>query len=653
MRLIKMKSTSVNDSVKDRRSALSDDNRDMRLLNDCQRLWENLRYFRERRERSLRFTYGDQWGDMIEVNGQRMTEREYTSRIGNVSLQTNQIKKLVNTMSGVWVKQRNEPVCYARDREEQSYGELMTTVLQTNWQLNKMDLLNTNLVEEAIIGGACFARECYETREGKTDAWTDICNPNYVFFDGGMKDPRFGDLSVIGEIHDITFNEFCAKFCADSDDYAKAKGWYRSESSPFNSGSYEDLTEKHDEARLEFYSPQDTSLCRVFEVWTKEVRGRWRVHDPNAGELYDIAENDKESLDYIESTNKARTQEGARLGWPLSEVPLITKEYFMQTYWYYRFLTPSGNIIMSGESPYANGSHPYSICCMPFTNGKIVSYIADAIDQNRAINRILTLHDWILRLGAKGITMVPKSIVPSDMSFQDFADQWTSMDGIVFYEPKRGAPEPRQFFGNTQQLDTTSMVQLLSSLMENGVSMTGAIQGRSPASGTSAALYAQQTNNSSTAISTFFTRFTSFIGDVCKKKLKMIQQYYDERQYRIIAGSIDDVDMSGVNMALAGDVEYDLSVKQSQETPAYRMVADDQLLEFWRSGNIPLEDYLKLSSAPYADKLLNRLLARKSTEGSQEATVPQDPIQTVPKSSQMDQSLTSQMARRSQADLIE
>ncbi|MFA6592002.1 MAG: hypothetical protein WCS67_01515, partial [Bacteroidales bacterium] len=233
MRLIKMKSTSVNDSVKDRRSALSDDNRDMRLLNDCQRLWENLRYFRERRERSLRFTYGDQWGDMIEVNGQRMTEREYTSRIGNVSLQTNQIKKLVNTMSGVWVKQRNEPVCYARDREEQSYGELMTTVLQTNWQLNKMDLLNTNLVEEAIIGGACFARECYETREGKTDAWTDICNPNYVFFDGGMKDPRFGDLSVIGEIHDITFNEFCAKFCADSDDYAKAKGWYRSESSPF------------------------------------------------------------------------------------------------------------------------------------------------------------------------------------------------------------------------------------------------------------------------------------------------------------------------------------------------------------------------------------------------------------------------------------
>ena len=44
---------------------LADPERDMSLLQHCATLWDNLRPFRERRARAMRFVYGDQWGDYV------------------------------------------------------------------------------------------------------------------------------------------------------------------------------------------------------------------------------------------------------------------------------------------------------------------------------------------------------------------------------------------------------------------------------------------------------------------------------------------------------------------------------------------------------------------------------------------------------------
>ena len=532
---------------------------------------------------------------------------------------------MVNTISGVWVKEQNEPVAHARDRAEQQYGEVMTTALQTNWQKNYMSILLVNCIEDALLGGACFIRESYSRRDGDEDSWSYVCNPNYMFFDSTMKDPRFWDMSLIGEIHDITFTELCRKFCKSLEDYDKAKDLYTIESHPFQLSESIDMTDKNNADIVDFYSPSDKSLCRVYEIWTKESRPSYRVHDPNTGELYIIDASDHKALARIERLNKERLAEGTAIGWAKDEIPLIKKQYFIDTYWYYRFLTPGGYIISEGESLFADRRHPYTICAMPFTDGKIVSYISDAIDQNMAINRFLTLDDWIRRSGAKGVTFVPRNIVPKDMSYDEFAAQWTSIDGIIFYEPKAGVEAPRQFYGNIGQLDTANMVKLLNDLMESSIAVSGALQGKTPYSGTSAALYAQQTQNSSTPIATFMKRFGMFVEQVAIKKLKYITQFYTLSKYKEIAGKMADMDLNSLDLNRTGDLEYDLAVRQSTETPVYRMIANDILLEFWRAGAIQLEDALSLSSLPFSDALLQRLQARKKElqeASSQSSEVP-------------------------------
>ena len=616
MKLIKVKKDQDGiDSVALRKNTFGKD-RDLDLLTQCEALWENLRYFRRARERALRFAYGDQWGDYIVVNGVRMKEREYISRIGNTALQTNQIKKVVNTIAGVWNKQHFEPMCYARDNDEKQFGQLFSELMKTNWQTNKMPVLMTNSLEEILIGGLAVSREHYGLNNSgnkREDSWTVLSNPNYVFFDSGMKDPRFWDLSIIGELHDVDFSELCEKFAESPEDYKKLKEWYYPESSVLKHNDSLDTADKNREEGMSFYTPQDTKKCRVIEVWTKERRPRYHVWDKQTGDLYDVDIDDKQALAEIDKENKER-RKLAPSDWEEDEIPLIEKSWFVDTFWFYRFLTPDGYILSEGESTEPDKTQPYSLLAVPFTNGKIVSYIKDAIDQNIAINHILTLDDWIRRTGAKGITMVPKTVIPDDMDYRTFAEQWTSIDGIVFYQPRRDGAKPETFYGNTSQLNTAELVKMMNDLMESSVSVSGAIQGKTPYAGTSGALYSLQTENSSTPISTLMEKFNMFVESVATKKAKYMKEYYTVDRYVSIAGRVG-LEVQNMRLNEAKDIEYDLAIKQSPEAPTYRAASEEWLMNLYQmsapTGQMTLMDFLQTSSNPLADELAQRIQARQ------------------------------------------
>lgn len=617
--LYRYKNENSPDSVKQRKAILGE-KQDLNLLQECNTLWENLRPFRRRRQRALRFIYGDQWGDEIVVNGHRMTQREYISRVGNVALQANQVKKIVNTVAGVWAKEHNEPVCTARDRAEQQYGELMTVTLQANWQRNKANVMMVSALEEMLAGGLCVAKESYERRMQRVDTWTDNVNPNDIFFASEMKDPRFWDLQLIGQRHEISFNEFCASFAETPEDYKKYKEWYLDQERMLKDHDSLDMSDMHKEKDANFLTPRDSKNCLVIEVWTKERKPRYHVWDKNSAEYYDIDADDREELNRIKQVNETRKKE-APADWSEEEIPLIETHFFMDTYWYYRFLTPQGYIIKEGESPFPDREHPYSLCAVPFTNGMIVSYLHDAIDLNIAINRILTLDDWVKRTGAKGITFVPQNLIPDDMDYRTFAEQWTSIDGIVYYKPNAQGSEPKTFYGNTGTLQTAEIVRMMKDLMDSA-EVSGAIQGKTPYAGTSAALYAQQTQNSSTPIATLLEKFNMFVESVAIKKTKNIKQYYTVDRYMSIAGSMEGMQGENLNLNETGEIEYDLSIKQSTETPVYRMMANDYLTALFDKNAITLEDLLSLSTLPFADKLLQRIQARQQEAAVQSGMAP-------------------------------
>ena len=616
------KKASPSDSVSYRKQFLARGDQDQQLLEQCHALWNNLEDFRERRARAMRWVDGDQWGDMISVKGKTMAERDYITSVGNVALQANQIKRLVETIAGGYVKQQNEPICKARAREEQVYGELMTTCLQANWQMNDMPIIIDAAIKEVLIGGWATVREAYEYRNGELDTWTDICHPNYMFFDSTMKDPRYYDMELIGEIHDVTFGRFCEKFAHSRADVDKFKEWYGDPASPLHYGAVvEDINEKHNASEMTFYSPKDSSLCRVYEVWRKESRDRYRVHDENTGELYVINADDSESIANIEAENKRRKALAAEQGWGMDEIPLIhyKENFFVDTYWYGRFLTPQGYILWEGESPYENRRCPYTTIILPMTDGKIVSYISDAIDQNRYINRMLTLYDWMQRAGLKGVTYVPKNIVPDEMTNEEFAEQLTSIDGIVFYEPKKEGLKPETFYGHTGTINLAEIVKMMKELMESGTSVSAAIRGEQPKSGTAAALYAQQTENSATPLASLMMRFGVFVRSIAKLKLVNIQQFYTPERYEEIAGQISQlVNTQEINFRLAGNLEYDLSVVQSTATPTFRAFKTDILMQFAQAGFIPPRFVFEFGDIPGADEILQRLDAMAQEAQGQE-----------------------------------
>ena len=156
------KTTAPDESVIDsvRRAKNSDDRRrGFDILMEASLYYSNMDDYRRDRQRNKRYCYGKQWDDIIEVDNKRMTEEEYIKSQGNIPLKNNLIRRLVRNVIGVYRSQSKEPTCMARDRDEQKLGETMSTILQYNMQLNRMNGLLARTMEEFLISGFCVNRK--------------------------------------------------------------------------------------------------------------------------------------------------------------------------------------------------------------------------------------------------------------------------------------------------------------------------------------------------------------------------------------------------------------------------------------------------------------------------------------------------------------
>ena len=584
------------------------------LLERFHTAWMNLSKFREDRDRSLRYIYGDQWSDTITYKGRVITEKNYIQSNGNIPLVNNVMRGLVNSVTGIYAKQDTEPVCFARNREDQSVGNMMTTALQCNWQINKMPILLLNIFEEFLASGAAIARETYEFRDDNRDEYTDAVNPYYMAWEGGS-DPRHTDIRMIGQIHDLDYNGMVATF-VNSETGITVKqlrelyfGANGERLIDLNEPSSHQLNEKHDINNVNFYSSSNRNEFRFFEIWTKEIKMRCRCWDTNSGELYKIELNQKAE---VVAENRRRLEKGVQYGIPVEEIPLIETSDFVDNYWYYSFLTPSGHVLLEGETPYEHKSHPYTIKLYPFINGEVHSFTSTFIDQQRYINRLITLNDFILRTSAKGVTLVPEDCIPDNMTPEEFAEKWTSVDGLIIYQPKTGSNiKPEIFHNNSTNIGINEMLHLQLGLIDRISSVQGALQGKEAASGTSAARYGMEAQNATTALAAILKMFTAFTEDVAKKKVKIMQQYYEDGRY--ISTNKNSSDITQFDAVNSHDVEYVISIREAAASPVYRMMANDWLKELWMGSNglITVQDLLRYGDFPFADKLLQDIEERQ------------------------------------------
>ncbi len=596
------------DSVKYSKSVNSDDRaRGSQILLEAQQYYSAMYKFRMERERNKRYNYGDQWGDIVCVDGKKMTEEEYIKSQGSVPLKTNLIRKQVTTVIGLFLGQQNEPTCIARDRDEQRQAETMSTVLQYNMQLNRMKEVYADSLEEYLISGLIMHRKWCGWRDNKVDCWTDYVQPNNIILDNNMRDFRGWDCSFIGEIHDLSREQLLEKFAHQSSDYEKLNNIYDFVSKMgLNVQNWENFGYSRDTINTDFLMPMDRSRCRVVEVWRKESKPRYRCHDYNNGEIFKIDIEDRGTM--VDAENERRKEQALRVGIPLEEVPLIVAEWFIDSYWYYYFLSPMGDILEEGETPYEHKSHPYVFKAYPFIDGEIHSFVNDIIDQQRYINRLYTLYDWIMRASAKGVLMVPEDCLKGhDPS--EFTENWSKFNGVIFYTPSKGGNKPEQVANNSTNIGIHELLSLQLKMMEDVSGVNSSLQGKAEYAGISAAMFNMQTQNATTSLSRVLNSFQDFVLDAAYKDVKNIQQYYDQKRIFNIAGRASA--QLVYDPAKIRDVEFDLSVVPSQTSPVYRAMANEFLMELFKANAISVEQLLQNGDFPFADELLQSIQSQK------------------------------------------
>lgn len=417
-----------------------------------------------------------------------------------------------------------------------------------------------------------------------------------------MKDSRGWDCNIIGEIHDMSWNSLLNYFAKSNADIEKLRKIYHyAASEAYILDSARQFGRK--EINSSFLLPTDSSMCRVIEVWTKERKPRYHCYDHLNGELFKCELKDKREL--VDMVNSQRMQQAMNAGVSEEEITenLITAEWFMDNYWYFRYFAPTGEVIMEGETPYEHGQHPYVFKFYPFINSEIHPFVADVIELQRHVNRLLNLNDYLMRTSAKGLLAVPATALEgTNLTIEDLAEVWARPGGVFVYKPKAGVPLPSQITNSVQNLGIADLISMERSFFDDITGVNAALQGKSVGN-VSGAYYAQQTQNAAVSLQGILTSFSSFRKQSALKDCKNIQQYYDTDRIVSIVGR--DGRKIKFNPSKVKDISYDINISESQTSPVFRQVANDFLIQIWQSGQISLKAMLEAGVFPFGDKLLS------------------------------------------------
>lgn len=610
------------DSVKARLRQKGADKTNLQLLTRAENAWQALYDLRKRRERNINYCFIDQWSDWVyDEKGKLVRESSrIAKRTGGVALQNNHLIKIVHSLSGLYSKQSTEPVCFARSPNCDEKADVMTNALQANWQNNMMPDILVSEMEEMLYGGMSVVMEEWTTINGVEDAYTFVIEPSHFYFESAGIDPLHRDVELIGHFEDYSLGALAARFARSKYDYKQLEYIY----APYIARQQSILPngQQTDKLKDPYWDVSDRDMCRVYHVWTKEHKLRYRCKDIMDFDqpLYRI---EPEQLPLVTAENEARLAQAEAAGMEREDVPLIEYTPVFDTYWHYQALAPGGLILEEYDSPYEHGSHPYTFKIYEYINGDVIPYMSPVIDQQRYINRLVTLFDIVIQASAKGITMIPKSCVPNNMSEAEFARSIRETGNFIFYDDKDGRSmnKPEVVVSNTNMTGITDMLQLQLGFIPDITSVSEALQGKTAKSGTSASRYALESQNSTTSVSALLLKFGSFEQQVAEKKMQVIHQYYREGNISVMRSN-GMSEVTKYDPVEVQDVKFGVRILMSPENPVFRMAMNDLVSQMWQAGAVDAAQMLQMSYLPASStvrKQLEQAMAVMRQRSQQEA----------------------------------
>ncbi len=579
------------------------------FLGECAACWYALDEARRKLRRSLMYSYGDQWGDVVTDPDTlaQITEGELIKKNGKVPLKNNMIAPILSNIDGQLRQNLMRPVCIARDQSESRVGEMMSVAIEYVHDINELEELDSDSMRMLLNGGMTAQRIEYGVNpsKAKRDVWVHSVNPSRLFFNTNLEDVRMWDITCIGELFDLPLDDVLSHFGHTPAQKERLRTIYGDVASNLYTGR----AMQGDEARnLSFYTASRRDLCRVILGWKLESRDAYLWNDDQRG-TWGYLPYDEKSRAALDAENSRRRDEGAQRGVPQEELLLIDYSFATERYWYYRYMSPAGDVLQEGRSPYWHGEHNYVLHLFPLVQGRLGNFVEMFIDQQRAINRTATLIDFIRGTSSKGVLVVDDDAFES-MSREEVIDEYVRYNGVLFVKLKPGQSIDgvvRQYNSGAAVAGDFELLNLQLRLINEISGVNSAMQGQSPRAGTPASLYAQQVQNSSLNLKGLFDGFRTFRRRRDAKVMKTLQQFYTENRYIDLAGSQYSEEAKWYDPKKVQECELDITISEGYNTPAYQMLANDFLMELFRANALDVKTMLENSSYPFATKILEAI----------------------------------------------
>jgi hypothetical protein len=586
------------------------------LIYDSEMCWYNMKDFRERRARNAKFRKGDQWTDLVPdpdnedaTNTTKyVTEETLILRSGRTPMVNNQIQQVVKNMIGQYRMNDYDPRVMATKREHQETSEMMTNTLRFIQGINNTTNNDARMWEEFIISGVSISKEIYEWKDSfdRKHPDSEEVHPARWFINTDIEKRDGSDVVLVGEILDVQMDELITLF-ANMNQATKDDLFDIYHDQVYDRAYFESRFDRDKIDQLDFLIPHDKTKARIFEIWRRELREKLICHDWAKGTQYEHDnENIEEAMADVDQTNAMRIEEGIQFGLPIDQIKMITCERKEVLIWMFYYLSPHGDVLDYGETPYDHGKHPYTMLLYPLFDGDIWSFVEDIIPQQKMINRTIGILDLTLGTSAKGLLAIPAGIIPAGMSETDFAKKWSKPAGVMVYEPRTDLPNggiPQQINSAASPVGATNLLQIQLGLLKEISGINDAIQGQAPSSGTSGKLYAQQTTNSTISTRDYFDVFFDWKRRRDLRLVQLAQQYYDEEVFVNVTGKDYNPNSDIYNPMIAKEAKYDIVIAKSPQSPIYRVEIEQQLNNMLNAGQIDIHQFLENSNLPFSDKL--------------------------------------------------
>lgn len=448
------------------------------VLRQAYDAWRSASTLRQARNRNKRFTFGDQWGDhSLMPDGSVLTDWERFSQAGTTPVTNNLLRQLVKTVVGRF---RAQVI-----NQEKAPDDTFQQVARDNL----LDELDSRALEEFLISGCCIQRvDQMSAPDGTTITRVENVNTNH-FFVNTLHDCRAHDCVLVGQLHEMTIAQLLRRV---ADGSRRKAAWVRRVyTDDVDARVASCITQLGADSQngADFWVAQQPCRVRAIEVWTLESQEVMVCHNRRTAQL--------EVVPLAQARRFKRN-------------PDVAMRWDVETRWHCRWFAPTGDVLAEWDSPYRHRCHPFAMKFYPLVDGEVHAMVEDIIDQQKYLNRLISLVDQVMMSSAKGVLLFPESALPDGFTWADVRRVWSNPGGILPYSPLMGEAKPEQIQSNASNLGAYEMINLQMKLLEEVSGVHGALQGKNVSTGGSATLYQLQSDNADLALTDLYDTFNTF-----------------------------------------------------------------------------------------------------------------------------------------------